>query len=226
MMLLYYGFISCAFLIAAMEAYTYTFNDDFLKWFLRNGGYAQDLEIFETESMGRGVRAKVDIKESQKIIEIPKKIIISQSLVANSDDNVHKKISQAFTSEEEVIVAFILLEWTKNDFWAPYFNVLPEFIPNLSFFDKETLMELEDEELIHQAIEMKSKLAESYQTFLVKSNAFWPPSLKSSLETITLQKYLWAHAVLDSRALRFQGKVHLAPLADMFNYQVLILDKL
>jgi hypothetical protein len=209
-------FLSLLFSVAAfIRAVVSAPDDEFLRWFLSNGGVRRDVTIASTDTMGRGVFAQSDISEGDVLLEIPKKIIICLDTIKSSNDPIVSSLPLAFQTDEEVLAAFLLLEKSRSEssFWKPYLDVLPIYIPNLLFFNKVELKALGDDSMMQKAILSRARVERQYLYYLSKADDFQLP------QHVQLQDYFWARAVLDSRGLRFQGKTHLAPFSDMFNYK-------
>lgn len=190
--------------------------NNFQNWFLDNNGKINSITISSFDKMGRGILTKNNITKNKQILFIPSNIIISSKLIKNSNDILHQKISQSFHKEEELIISFLLLEKSRNkkSFWSPYLEVLPKYVPNLSQFDKDELKLLQSSLFSSEIIDSWKLSVKNYNNFLEKVKSYWP----SNLKTISLQEYMWASSIIDSRGFRFRGEIKLVPYSDMFNY--------
>lgn len=188
----------------------------FISWFKNNGGYCDDITLKEFPVMGRGISPLKHIQDGSEIIRVPNNLVISTSLLGKSSDRVIQHFLKNFESDEEIIAAFLLYEKSKGvaSFWKPYLDVLPSYVPNLSQFSESELEELQDSRLEESVKQSQHELRKSYFHFIEKSSTIWPKSSE-----ISLFKYKWAYSVIDSRGLRFKGKIHLVPMSDMFNYK-------
>ena len=221
-------------------------DQEFLDWFTNNGGEYYGISLTNTTGMGRGLVANKIINKDDLLIKVPKHLIISMRLLnsaqndwfpldnsnntnktkdsstvqnnggnfLHNNDSMYKNFHRLFRTEEESLVLFILIELSKGNqsFWAKYFDVLPKFVPNLLFYSDDDLSLLEDSDLISKAKMVKERTYHNYLLGLKKLK-----EMKITID-ISQEQYFWAHAILDSRGLRFSGKIHLTPLADMFNY--------
>jgi hypothetical protein len=187
----------------------------FKQWFTDKGGIVNGLDVAEFEGMGRGIQAARDIVPDQDVLFIPASMIISSNTVKTSDDKDHKQIFKLFQDEQELITAFILFERAKGDdsFWKPYFDVLPQYIPNLGHSSADELDGLQHPPFANEIKRTNKKTRAAFQNFLIKTNEIWPSSVSA-----TEMDYMWAASIVDSRAFRFQGSINLAPFSDMFNY--------
>eukprot|EP00605_Chrysophyceae_sp_TOSAG23-4_P000492 GSChrysophyteH1.ASY1.ANO1.551.1 assembled CDS len=190
----------------------------FVEWFKANGGEANKVGLEDFPGMGKGVSAIEDIQAEEEILNIPMHLILSKTSLMESEDPLHVTIAQTFQQDDHVIISVLLLEkqrGTGSRFYE-YISVLPEMVPNLSFFSKSSLEHLQDSELISEVLYEQAETRGAYKAFASKAKKFWPGGRKA---LPTLAEWKWAAAVVDSRGLRFQGKIHLAPFADMFNYE-------
>ena len=197
-------------------------NAAFLQWFSKNGGKYHGVSLIETESMGRGVFANRNVKEGDKLIEVPRNLVICSEMVEHSMDSLHQELYRLFRlrSEEELLIAFILTEKSRGiqSVWKPYLDVLPVSVVNLLSFSGDELSMLQDENLQSEVKDFKDRVDRNYFSFLEIVGNSAVINKEVNLNFTSKDTYFWAQAVLDSRGLRFQGKIHLAPFTDMFNY--------
>ena len=188
----------------------------FEEWFLSNNGKISSISIDSFPKMGKGILTKQIIKKEQQVLFIPQNLIISSKLIRNLTNSLYQKLSSSFIKDNELIISFLLLEKSlnKKSFWFPYFEVLPKYIPNLSQFDKEELKLLQSSTFSMEIIDTWKVTVTNYNQFLEKVKSYWPSNIKS----ITLQEYMWASSIIDSRGFRFHGEIKLVPYSDMFNY--------
>lgn len=188
----------------------------FQRWFNANGGIAKGLDLSVFPEMGRGVLASIDISSKQEILFIPTSLIFSVSSAQNSTDEMHRKLAKIFVNHEELIIALILLEKCRGEesFWKPYLDVLPEYVPNLNAFSRVELEELHEPSFADEVMQGWPRFSSQMRHFQQKAADIWP----CDINKITMDEYLWASSIVDSRGFRFQGNVNLAPYSDMFNY--------
>jgi hypothetical protein len=188
----------------------------FQKWFKANGGVVTGLDLATFPQMGRGVLASKDITSGQEVLFIPTPLIMSAVSAENSDDEMHRKLAKIFVNHEELIIALILLEKCRgqSSFWKPYLDVLPDYVPNMNAFSKAELAELQEPSFADEVTSGWQRFASQIRHFRQKAAPIWP----CDIEKITMDDYLWASSIVDSRAFRFQGAVNLAPYSEMFNY--------
>lgn len=129
---------------------------------------------------------------------------------------------------EDIIAALILYESSDpNSHWADYFRSVPAHVPLPLYFHTGALAELQDSELARSAVQRRQELERSYtvmQPLLAKLFSHGWAALENGAARqrhFSLDRYLWAHALLKSRSMPsplFQGGRALVPIADMFNY--------
>eukprot|EP01041_Mallomonas_annulata_P009302 gene9302-19309_t len=204
------------FIFASITSATEQSDIKFLQWFQSNGGKLSSIALQQFPNMGRGIVATTKVASNHEIIFVPNNLIISVAEIKASIDPQHLFFAKSFSNDGEIITAYLLYELWRGEqsFWTPYFNVLPKYIPNLSQFTAEELSELQHLEFEKEVRATQEKIQANYYRFISICKSFWPEVTKISLDT-----YKWVVAVVDSRALRFKGKVHLSPVADMFNYK-------
>lgn len=188
----------------------------FMKWFHYHNGVSNNIVVSNFTDMGRGIKANAPITNGEEILFIPNDILLSRDLLLKSTDALHRRIAYEFESSEQCVIATLLLEKTRgeNSKWIPYMNILPTYVPNLSFFSLASLNALVNPQLKAEALQTQKTISDNYKKFLSIVSNFWP-----NPHAITFEEYMWANSIVDSRGLRFQGQVVLAPYADMFNYQ-------
>lgn len=173
------------------------------------------LDISDFPEMGRGIMASKPIEPGQEVLYIPSHLIISSSLIKNSTDKTHQLFSKLFSTDHELLAAFILFERAKvTSFWTPYLSILPSYVPNLAHYIGTELEELQDRTLVQEVRESTQKTIQNFNQFKQKVAPYW----LTNINDVTLQDYIWVSSILDSRGFRFRGAIHLAPFSDMFNY--------
>ncbi len=180
------------------------------------------MSIAHFEEMGYGIVATSNIVESSKIVTIPKKIILCYDEIQKYSDELYQRLIKQFNLrkhnsnyDDELVIAALLIERNKKDLsiFSPYIRVLPTHVPNLIHYNAEELEQLHD---LKFAEHIRTSNDNNYNDYLELVAILNDISYNYE---ITYDDYKWASSVLDSRGLRFKGRVHLAPFADMFNYK-------
>ena len=186
----------------------------FLSWFSSNGGKSINVSIREFPDMGRGVVATSNLAENDNILFAPNHLQITKELVSKTSGANFAKLLQ---SDEEVIIAYLLHEKSKGQesFWAPYIRVLPSYVPTVIYFSPYEINEFQNPTLIRNIIGLQEEVESQYKDFLTKCSSIWT---QGNITDISFADYQWASSIVSSRGLRFHGRIHLVPFADMFNY--------
>ena len=224
---LVFTYLLCSFFVLTVQSFSLfgfgesnkTKEDQFLDWFTAHGGiYKVGLKDFPL--MGRGVFALEDIDSETEVLRIPNKLIFCRESLTLSSDPLHVSYMQKIREDETAIIGVLLLEVYrgKDSLFYEYLQMLPAYIPNLSYFGESSLEQLQSVSLMQDALRAQKGFQSDYTRLvkIMKKSKMWPGT-KDTLPTY--DQYLWAASIIDSRGLRFQGKVHLAPFADMFNYE-------
>jgi hypothetical protein len=205
-------------------------DNDFISWYLENGGNFHHIGIGHT-LMGRGVRAIKPLQDGARVLSIPPHLMITVDTILKSTHFTHKNlvrmVSHVLTQarhrsnsggEDVLIALFLLMEQEKEDasFWAPYLRILPEFVPNLSYLNENDYNELEDVIFRKEVFNQNSEYNVTYSLLEPSLETLWRSTFNISAPSFG--HYLWALSIVNSRGLRFHGRIHLAPFADMFNY--------
>ena len=98
--------------------------------------------------------------------------------------------------------------------------MLPKDIPNLNQVNPLLLDYLEDDSFTSRIKMVQRDIEDQYRAFkdkVVTNPELWDKETLAIPEP-SLEQYRWAASVVDSRGLRFSGRVYLSPFADMFNY--------
>jgi len=192
-----------------------------MQWFLHNGGVINGIEVAKFPAMGRGFAANRNLLENEKILQIPSKLIFSTKNMPNYLDDRTRKVLDTLGSDA-ALYAWLLLERHKPDsFFKPYLDILPAYVPSLVYFNQTELQELQSSTLINEVLEMQSSARADYRAFLGAYNKVMSRRADTSVpvEEVSYDEYLWAMSMFNSRGLRFQGPVYMAPMADIFNFQ-------
>jgi hypothetical protein len=193
----------------------------FKDWFSEKGGISNTLDLQVYPNMGRGVAATQDIAEGSTLLKVPIEMTISEDAVAKhaASDTIYQSLQEElYDSKSDVIAtAALLIEKAREEtsIYAPYLKLLPVSIPSLVTFSPDELAELHDAKLSQEVTIEQKNMREKYETLYRALSAFLPSDL---LSFITYENYIWADLIVDSRALRFQGRAYLIPYADMLNY--------
>jgi hypothetical protein len=211
------------FIVACLLAIVYATNiknNEFLVWYEKNGGsYHHKLSLTRYDSMGNGLTAIDVIAEAEVLMKLPSKMTLSNHSLSTSTNPLHVRIARAFQrqTDELSIILTLIIEKLRGEesFFFPYIQVLPEYVPSLIYFNDSELLELQQADLVTSAKSYQKTLRRNYNDMIKTASSILSEDL---LYQINYDLFLWASSIVDSRGLRFRGKLNLVPLADMMNY--------
>src|SRR5690606_31648793 len=126
--------------------------------------------------MGRGIRAKQDIKSNVKLLSIPlsSNVIMSELSVSSELQNLLNQLD-IDTSQPTHLMAIQLLyeklEKGEKSFWFPYLETLPEEFTTTLYFTDEELEEFQDSK-IKQFSKMRKQTVEKNFKLIFKQFEF------------------------------------------------------
>ncbi|KAL4172418.1 hypothetical protein KRP22_007582 [Phytophthora ramorum] len=196
---------------------------EFVDWFQAAGGTVSEKISIETfPEMGRGVVVLETMKEEDKLLFVPKNLIICYDTIAqewSSQPKLRKKLTKLKADQEELLTAFLLLEQAKGPAsrWASYLQLLPPFSSRnevaspLLFASDADVEALQDERMI--------KAARTERLLAKKAHGRFKRLFRSFVDeaTLELSPYVWARFLINSRAFSIQGQRVLVPFGDIFN---------
>lgn len=110
----------------------------------------QQVEIMECPgSMGFGLKARVDIKEEERVLEIPSSLFFSKEKVMSVEMEGLVRLEPLLTAMPNLVLALLLLNerYSQTSFWKPYIS--EEYFDSLKK-DKKKCHEIENpKHLVH-----------------------------------------------------------------------------
>jgi histone-lysine N-methyltransferase SETD3 len=196
----------------------------FMQWFEGIGAKANGVQLMQFPGMGRGVGASKAIKKYDPVLSVPMDYVICRQTALKTDDQKARVAFGSLRDESDLIALFVLRELAlgEKSKWAPYLNVLPKDVSLPCFFTDTELAALQDPQEAAKARETKKKYYDQYQSLKetsVLEKVFSGTDEKLLKKYNNLGMYMWASALVGSRALTMQGHRFLVPFSDMFNYQ-------
>jgi len=191
-----------------------------------NGVDASAVEIEEFPEVGFGLKATKDLKESDQLLQIPRKLMMTvdsakQTALAPliGDDRILQVMPN-------VILSLHLLneKLSPNSFWKPYIDILPEQYSTPLYWVADDLQLLKGSPVQGDAINQYRNIARQYAYFyrLLQKN---PAASKLPLkDSFTFDNYRWAVSTVMTRQNQIPGKdgskatLGLIPLWDMCNH--------
>lgn len=197
--------------------------EEFFVWANENGAeLSSKVRIaWYGESYGIGMMAVNNIKEGDRIVNIPKRSVFSIS----HEKLVSKELIEYISKEMEVdrftltSIAF-LVEWMNpNSFWTPFFKTF-SFPMNPMYWSVEDLNLIDNPQLQLQnytLIRNKLEKWETIKSYIQKTNS----SLFKRVENISTNDMVWSLNVMLQRGLEIDHEWMLIPYLDCMNNALL-----
>ncbi|VDM61507.1 unnamed protein product [Angiostrongylus costaricensis] len=188
----------------------------FLDWCLDMGICFDGLEIRSCETSGNGVFATKFFRTNEKLIELPRELVITAGKIADFEmysELLYEK--KFFPTPFELLTLFFCMEDCESSFYAPYINVLPKSFTTPSYMNKY--------------IDPVNLPLSARQYWCIQQKdlqEIW----KRLVPEISHKKFLWAWNVVNTRCIYVENKPHVkvdnsagdtlavVPFVDMLNH--------
>ncbi|CAE7308108.1 LSMT-L, partial [Symbiodinium pilosum] len=184
-------------------------------------------EQTENEVSGRGLVARRDIEQYEDLARVPQKLLLTKE---QSREIFGEECISSSMSEYPAIALQLIHEkfvMKEESFWAPYISVLPsteEIGASFSWPDEELDTLLNGSISRNMSIYLKDQVREEFEKFQATIFQKFPDKFPS--DAFTHENYVWAYAVLFSRAVRLdfpdgpdeEDMVALVPYIDLINH--------
>ncbi|XP_004346792.1 hypothetical protein CAOG_05107 [Capsaspora owczarzaki ATCC 30864] len=200
-----------------MDSQEQTSMSRFLTWMRGNGAEFGHVDVSQDWHQGRRLIADNPLKPDDRIAAIPTLLTISL------DTALQVGLPRAFTtiwhesgSQDDLLALFLLREKAlgARSAWAPYIEILPKKLSNLLFFNDGELAQLQNEQLVEQVSQQKSELQGRFLA-LRQHEA----DIFGGKAELVLSDFLWARAIVLSRAFTIHARRYLIPFADLLNHR-------
>lgn len=181
--------------------------NELIQWIKDNGGYVGPINVKNFGSKFRGLASNIFIEPNEKILIVPKELIITKDTCTTSYTQVFK---DKFLSHHSLFALFIMFE-KKNPLspWNKFLSVLPEDYSNFPiFFTPEEISYLNGSSLL-KILTKEIKCLE--QDYLIISSA----------NLLTYEEFLKGRMLVSSRLFSVKAEKDqsgLVPFADFFNH--------
>jgi len=178
------------------------------------------------ETMRVGVVATHDIQEGDVYLSVPSSFVLdSDSFTINDKDSLGKRLFDSLKVNThdggfDVLLFCLMYEVyvrKENSEWYPYIQMLPTLkeLKHKSplFLDNDIYDYLAGSDLRLRLMELKRSAISRFRAFSKDVGM----SRVLGIENMTLDKYLWAFAIIHSRSIWWNGMRHLVPLLDLVN---------
>ena len=202
----------------------------FQEWFASHYGERNALAVRlgpAGDGMRMGVFATSKIRAESAYLSIPLKLIIDEKSIFSTRDvgAAFRRLLSTYQgplsiSKTQVCLALFLIHQrfiAKNSsFWYPYIRLLP-ISHDVPLFYSDAELRLLTGALIPEKIRsLRQQYKTDYET-LTRSAAFRNDAATFPLHTFTLEHYMWAMGILNTRMIWWDGGPHLVPMLDMIN---------
>lgn len=181
--------------------------DDLIQWIEDNGGHVGPISVRNFGSKFRGLASNIFIEPSEKILIVPKELIITQETCTT---NYTKIFKDKFSSHHSLFALFIMVE-KKNPLspWNKFLSVMPDDCSNFPiFFNSEEISYLNGSSLLKILAKEIICLEQDY-------------SIISSANLLTYEEFLKGRMLVSSRLFSVKAEKDqsgLVPFADFFNH--------
>ncbi|XP_077293295.1 SET domain containing 3 [Arctopsyche grandis] len=199
----------------------------FTRWLSDNGVDLSGIEITEFPNYGLGLKATKSFTEGENIINIPRKLIMTE-------DSAKKSILGAFINKDPILklmpnialVMYLLLtKFTPNSFWKPYIDILPTSYDTVLYFSLEDLEDLRGTPNFKPALKLCQDIARQYAYFFKQLQNSSEPVADILKKVFTYKEYCWAVStvmtrlnMVPSETIKDSPTTALIPLWDMCNH--------
>lgn len=189
------------------------------------------IAIDPEDPSSRSLQATNNIPAQTSILRIPPTHVITsqkvkqQSFVREilgkaTEDSLDARLPDT-TTDSAAIILFLLAELSKNDssFWYPWFQSLPKaFFTPLTESSESRLMELLFGSPALALVKgLREEMREMYDDWFIPYAQIKFPEIFLA-NFCTFERFMYAHAILESRAFKIDDLTVLAPFADMANH--------
>ncbi|KAH9507193.1 Histone-lysine N-methyltransferase setd3 [Bulinus truncatus] len=198
----------------------------FIKWLNDNGVDTSAVEIAQFPQFGFGLKANKDLKESDKLLHIPRKLMMTVDSAKQSSLGSLISEDKILQVMPNVTLALHLLNEKLNpqSFWKPYIDILPSQYLTPLYWSSEDLQHLHGSPVKGDAINQYRNIARQYAYFyrlLQKQQDDRNLFLKNHF---TFDNYRWAVSSVMTRQNQIpasdgsRATLGLIPLWDMCNH--------
>lgn len=176
------------------------------------------------------LQASSDIPADTAFLRIPNSHLITSTLARNhtqvnlilqraADDHLDEQMPDT-TKDSAALILFLLAELNQKEasFWKPWFDSLPsKFVTPLTAPEDRVLDMLAGTPALPFVQTLRTEMREMYDDwFIPYAVTRFPDTFPASI--CTFDTFMYAHAILESRAFLIDDITILAPFADMANH--------
>lgn len=212
------------------DKYCDIYNVAFIQWLKENGFVNKSLQLSHFYDTSRGLRAKINFKENDVLISIPKQLLISTGTVESSFvGKLMRKFNKTISCIQCLSIFLIVENYKKeNSKWYQYIQSLPKSYTNSLYWNEADLHCLPvflQNNILQDQRKFISSLAEikTLIKYLLKNLAF-------EKNIFTDDNFRWAYSCINTRCI-FMKQIKtpsfvdessdtfvLAPFLDLLNH--------
>merc|ERR1711871_254118 len=197
----------------------------FNEWFATFNAPINKIEARAVPGMRIGTITTEHVKAEEVYLAVPQEALMDSASAHRCDvlGPMFEKLKRKHPRGDkfhELLIHLVYERFVRNtdSFWWPYLNVIPSLpemhAPAVSYTDAE-LDELRGSEIFLAIQAYKDKIRRKFQG--VKKHLFSQYSQYLPPDVYNYDNYRWAHAILDSRRIWWNGEGHLTPMLDLIN---------
>ncbi|KAG2175165.1 hypothetical protein INT44_007653 [Umbelopsis vinacea] len=122
-----------------------TASNHFIEWLKANDATISDslaIKDYRSEKAGRGVVAIKDIKKDEVLFSLPRKVLLSEETSQLATKPGMKDILNSQQGWAPLILCLMYELKSKNSFWKPYLDILPNAFDTPMFWEQKDIDEL------------------------------------------------------------------------------------
>mmetsp|Transcript_7140 Transcript_7140/g.21789 ORF Transcript_7140/g.21789 Transcript_7140/m.21789 type:complete len:479 (-) Transcript_7140:149-1585(-) len=180
-------------------------------------------EVTENEMSGRGLVASRDINLYEELARVPLRLLLTRDSAREKFGA--ERIPEGISEYAAIALQLISERYQEQEsFWGPYLAVLPsveEVGASFAWPEEELHGLLTGSPLLNMSLFLKAKVRDEFRGLQEGLMAEHPGTFPA--DVFTLDRYVWAYAVLFSRAVRLdfpdsEEFVALVPYIDLINH--------
>lgn len=190
------------------------------------------------DAVGYGTFATKQLREGEVYLRVPVNVVMNVRSALQSPSHWLSRVSRALGGDQsaEVWLTLHLLDEkfgprSQQSRWKPYLDMLPSVEAGrmgspLFYPEKGAEMQLLARTDLFPLVERyRRRVFDMYSALTDVIQTFDSADSDQLGEWLTLDRFLWANAVMDSRSIWWGGQRHLVPLLDVINYRELAPNK-
>ncbi|XP_011503823.1 PREDICTED: histone-lysine N-methyltransferase setd3, partial [Ceratosolen solmsi marchali] len=199
--------------------------EEFISWLKQHDAKMYGISICEFPNYDLGLKAEIEFKENDIILEIPRKLIFNVHTAAFEIKDIQNDILIKNMPYIGLAIALLIEKNKEQSKWKPYLNILPKNYNTVLYMNINDMMELKDSPNFDAALKQCRNIARQYSYF----NKIFQNSKNSVSEllrdTFSYEEYRWAVSTVMTRQNIIPSEdnlqmIHsLIPMWDLCNHE-------